>query len=71
MGRLCNMLATGNERTMAGYSGTSLAKKLSLKDGMRAWRDGMPDSVSDEIGETGCQLLATPEAPIEIGRAHV
>ena len=34
-----------------GYSGTPLAKKLSLKDGMRVWRDGMPDSVADRAFE--------------------
>ena len=55
----------------AGYSGTPLAKKLSLKDGMRAWRDGMPQSVADEIAIEGfqLQLLAKPEAPIDT--AHV
>lgn len=35
--------------TPAGYSGTPLAKKLGLKPGMRAWTDGMPTSVADEI----------------------
>lgn len=55
----------------AGYSGTPLAKKLSLKDGMRVWRDGMPDSVEDEIAAEGMQfdLLASPEAPIDA--AHI
>lgn len=55
----------------SGYSGTPLGKKLSLKDGMRAWRDGMPDSVSDEIAAEGLrlQLLSLPEAPIDA--AHV
>src|ERR1700745_1878351 len=55
----------------SGYSGTPLAKKLSLKDGMRAWRDGMPDSVADEIAKEGLQfqLLAIPEAPIDA--AHI
>lgn len=33
----------------AGYSGTPLAKKLSLKDGMRVWFHAMPDSVRAEI----------------------
>jgi hypothetical protein len=33
----------------SGYSGTPLAQKLSLKAGMRAWFDGMPDSVAREI----------------------
>jgi len=55
----------------SGYSGTPLAKKLSLKDGMRAWRDGMPESVADEIAQEGTQLqlLAAPEAPIDA--AHI
>lgn len=55
----------------AGYSGTPLAKKLSLKDGMRVWRDGMPDSVADEIAAEGLALdiLASPESPID--GAHI
>jgi len=55
----------------AGYSGTPLAKKLSLKDGMRVWWDGMPDSVRQEIAAEGLQLqlLERPEAPIDA--AHV
>ena len=50
---------------IAGYSGTSLAKKLSLKDDMRCWWDRMPDSVRAEIGAVGLQLLDAPEAPID------
>lgn len=42
----------------AGYSGTPLAKKLSLKDGMRVWWHAMPDSVRAEIG---------PLAVVEVG----
>jgi hypothetical protein len=55
----------------SGYSGTPLAKKLSLKDGMRVWRDGMPASVAEEIAVEGLQLqlLKSPEAPIDA--AHV
>jgi hypothetical protein len=55
----------------AGYSGTPLAKKLSLKDGMRVWWDGMPDSIRGEIGAEGLQfeLLDKPESPIDA--AHV
>lgn len=55
----------------AGYSGTPLARKLSLKDGMRVWRDGMPDAVADEIGREGLalDLLPVPEAPIDA--AHI
>jgi very-short-patch-repair endonuclease len=60
------------ERGMtAGYSGTPLAKKLSLRDGMRAWWSGMPDSVREEIAAEGLQLqlLDSPEVPIDA--AHV
>ena len=55
----------------AGYSGTPLAKKLSLKPGMRTWWDGMPDAVRDEIAREGLalDLLDRPEAPIEA--AHI
>jgi hypothetical protein len=50
-----------------GYSGTPLAKKLSLKNGMRVWWAGMADSVRDEIAAEGLQLqrLTSPEAPID------
>lgn len=55
----------------SGYSGTPLAKKLSLKDGMRVWRSGMPQSVSDEIAAKGLkvQLLDAPDTPIDA--AHI
>ena len=55
----------------AGYSGTPLARKLSLKDGLRAWFDGMPDAVRDEIEREGLALeeLGQPEAPIDA--AHI
>lgn len=55
----------------AGYSGTPLAQKLSLKDGMRAWWCGMPDTVRAEIegGSITLNLLDTPEPPIEV--AHI
>ena len=55
----------------AGYSGTPLARKLSLKDGMRVWFDDMPDAVRDEIGREGLalDLLESPEAPIDA--AHI
>ena len=44
----------------SGYSGTPLAKKLSLKDGMRVWWDGMPDSIREEITVGG--LVVSEEA---------
>jgi hypothetical protein len=55
----------------AGYSGTPLAKKLSLKDGMRAWFDEMPESVRKEVAVEGLQLhiLDAPEIPIDA--AHI
>ena len=55
----------------AGYSGTPLARKLSLKDGMRVWWEAMPGSVAEEIAAEGVQLekLQRPEAPIDV--AHI
>ena len=53
----------------SGYSGTPLANKLSLKDGMRAWWDGMPQRVRGEIADVHLDLLSAPEAPIEA--AHI
>ena len=41
----------------AGYSGTPLAKKLSLRDGQRVWFDGMPEDVIDEIDEYALELI--------------
>ena len=57
----------------AGYSGTPLAKKLSLKDGQRVWWEGMPASVRAEIGQSGLvlDLLDRPQAPIEAGHVFV
>ncbi len=55
----------------AGYSGTPLARKLSLKDGLRTWWENMPDSVRAEIEAAGVALtlLEAPVGPIEA--AHV
>jgi hypothetical protein len=56
---------------LSGYSGTPLAKKLSLKDGMRTWWDEMPGSVRAEIERSGVALihLVWPEPPIDA--AHI
>ena len=56
---------------MTGYSGTPLARKLSLKDGMRVRWDGVPETVRDEIAAEGLVLdhLTKPEAPIDA--AHI
>ena len=55
----------------AGYSSTPLARKLSLKDGMRTWWEGMPDEVRAEIERNGLVLdqLDKAEAPVEA--AHI
>jgi hypothetical protein len=55
----------------AGYSGTPLARKLSLKDGQRVWWEGMPGSVRDEISteDLALEMLARPEPPIDA--AHI
>jgi hypothetical protein len=55
----------------AGYSGTPLAKKLSLKDGMHVWFDGMPESVRAAIGSFGLTLVEE-SAPVQgIDAAHI
>lgn len=59
------------EAMPAGYSGTPLAKKLGLKDGMRVWFQDMPPSVLLEIAESAVAVkrLKKCEAPIDM--AHV
>jgi hypothetical protein len=58
---------------MPGYSGTPLARKLSLKDGQRVWWENVPDSVRREIEAEGLvlELLDTPEFPIEAGHVFI
>lgn len=55
----------------AGYSGTPLAQKLGLKPGMRAWFQGMPDSVRSEIDRDAPQFerLDQPDPPVDL--AHI
>lgn len=53
----------------AGYSGTPLAQKLSLKNGMRVWWDDVPDSVKAEISAAGLNLAFSCEPPVEA--AHI
>ncbi len=52
-----------------GYSGTPLAKKLSLKAGMRVWFDAMPDSVLAEIDMPDLVRLGAPEPGLDA--AHI
>ena len=55
----------------AGYSSTPLAKKLSLKDGMRVWFLDMPDSVRSEI-EGSDLTLSEDEVPAPgLHAAHI
>jgi hypothetical protein len=53
----------------AGYSGTPLAKKLNLKDGMRVWFDAMPDSVRAEIAMPQFVRLDAPQPGLDA--AHI
>ncbi len=53
-----------------GYSGTPLAKTLSLRDGLRVWFDNMPDSVADELDEYALDLIFSDPAK-GIDAAHV
>jgi len=55
----------------ASYSATPLARKLSLKDGLRVWWDEMPSPVRAEIEKSGYRLqhLIWPEPPVDA--AHI
>ena|SRR5688572_31582008 len=55
----------------AGYSGTPLAKKLSLRDGQRVWFAGMPDHVRDEIDEYALELTFVGDPAEGVDAAHV
>lgn len=55
----------------AGYSGTPLAKKLSLRDGQRVWFSGMPESVADEIDEYALELTFVADPAEGIDAAHI
>ena len=53
----------------AGYSGTPLAKKLSLKDGLSVWFHAMPESVREEIGDVALNERPAPDAGLQA--AHI
>ncbi len=54
----------------AGYSGTPLAKKLGLKEGMALWAKSMPASVRAEIEQSACpRYLARPGK--DLPAAHI
>jgi hypothetical protein len=56
-----------------GDSGTPLATKLSLKDGLRTWWDGMPDNIRAEVrGQVpALVLLDMPDPPVEAAHLFV
>lgn len=53
----------------AGYSGTPLVKKLSLKDGLSAWFHAMPETVRTEIGDIALDEREAPGAGLQA--AHI
>lgn len=55
----------------SGYSGTPLARKLSLKDGLRVWWEDIPSPVRAEIESYGYQFqrLIWHDPPLDA--AHV
>lgn len=53
----------------AGYSGTPLAKKLSLKPGLRVWLHRMPADIRAEIAEAAITECAAIERGIDA--AHI
>jgi hypothetical protein len=55
----------------AGYSGTPLAKKIGLKDGMRVWFQDMPPAVLLEIAEAGLTLNRLKKISAPVDCAHV
>ncbi len=56
---------------ITGYSGTPLAKKLSLRDGQRVWFDSMPESVFDEIAEYALELTFVADPAQGLDAAHL
>ena len=55
----------------AGYSGTPLAKKLTLKDDMRVWFDAMPGSIRAEIDEGGLSFTEETGPVDGLNAAHI
>jgi hypothetical protein len=55
----------------AGYSGTPLAKKLSLAPGIRAWFHAMPDSVRAEIDPVAIGIVEVDAPVIGLDAAHL
>lgn len=51
----------------AGYSGTPLAKKLSLKPGLRVWLHQMPAGIRAEIANVAIMECAAIERSLDAG----
>lgn len=54
-----------------GTSQTPLARKLSLRDGMRCWFHAVPEAVQDEIDEYALELTFVGDPGEGIDAAHV
>ena len=55
----------------SGYSGTPLAKKLGLRDGLRCWFHAMPEHLQDEIDEYALELTFVGDPAEGVDAAHV
>lgn len=55
----------------SGYSGTPLAKKLSLRDGQRVWFNAMPEHIIDEIDEYALKLTFVGDPSDGFDAAHI
>ena len=55
----------------AGYSGTPLAQKLSLKPGQTVFWSEMPGSVREEIGDLGVRVVSAPEPGLDAAHLFV
>jgi len=55
----------------AGYSGTPLAQKLTLRDGQVCWFDAMPENIMDEIDEYALELRFAAEPFEGLDAAHI
>ncbi|MDX2058724.1 MAG: DUF3052 domain-containing protein [Gemmatimonadales bacterium] len=55
----------------AGYSGTPLARKLTLGPGLRVWAPGIPAAVKAEIDAAGLDIKWTARASARLPAAHL
>lgn len=55
----------------AGYSGTPLARKLTLGPGLRVWAPGIPAAVKAEVDAAGLGIKWTARASAGLPAAHL